>query len=225
MIQLYNEDYETALSRVPDKSIDLLCTDPPYLHVKGGCKCVWLNKGVKDPNSKIVSEMSDFGEKQIYNFLNAVKPKMKQFNGYVFCSKLQVPYYLNWALENKIQFDILTWDKCTTGIHSYKFYSTKYEYIIRLYKRGLYKIEDTSLYQKVQRVQPVKNKLHEAQKPVDLIKNLLLVSTVEGDTVLDCFAGSCTTLVACKELNRNCIGFEKDLECYTKGLRRLEEGE
>ena len=199
----------------------MLLTDPPYLHVKGGCKCKWLNVGVKDPNSQIVSEMSDFDRDKIYEFLNAVKPKMKQFNGYIFCSKLQLPYYLNYALENNLQFDVLIWDKCRTGIHSYKFYSTNYEYIVRLYKKGLYKVEDVMLYQKIQRCKVPSDKVHIAQKPVELLKNLLLVSTLKGDVVLDPFAGSGSTGVACRELGRNYICIEKDKKHFKTMQGRL----
>ena len=51
-------------------------------------------------------------------------------------------------------------------------------------------------------------KYHEAQKPVDLMKYLIRLVTVEGQTVLDPFIGSGTTAVACKELKRNFIGVE-----------------
>lgn len=221
--KLFLGDCLEVMKKIPDNFVDLVLTDPPYLHVKGGCKCKWLNKGVKDPKSKIVSEMSDFGETEINTFLDIIKLKMKIFNTFVFCSKLQIPYYLNWALHNNIQFDVLIWDKCTTGIHSYKFYSTKYEYIIRLYKKGLYKIEDTSLYQKVQRFKSVQHKLHEAEKPVELLKNILKVSSKENDIVLDPFMGSGTTGVACMNLNRKFIGIEKDEKYFEIAKKRIGE--
>ena len=213
-IQIFNADYREIVSKLENKSIDLLLTDPPYMHVKGGCKSKTLNVGCMNPDKKVVAEMSDFGKDEIYTFLNLVKPKMKAFNAYIFCSKLQIPYYLNWALEHNIQFDVLIWDKCHTGIHSYKFYSTKYEYIIRLYKTGLYKVEDNMLYQKVQRYKVPHPKIHISQKPEELIRNLMLVSTLEGDTVLDCFAGSGTVAKVAKEYNRKCISTEKDSKCF-----------
>ncbi len=51
---------------------------------------------------------------------------------------------------------------------------------------------------------------HPTIKDLGITKNLILNSTNEGDTVLDCFMGSGTTGVACKELNRNFIGIEID---------------
>ena len=60
-----------------------------------------------------------------------------------------------------------------------------------------------------------KERLHPTQKPVALMEYLIKTYTVEGETVLDCFMGSGTTGVACKNLNRNFIGIEKD-ETYFK---------
>jgi len=51
---------------------------------------------------------------------------------------------------------------------------------------------------------------HPTQKPFDLIKKLILAFSFEGDFVLDPFAGSGTTLDACVEINRKCVGIEID---------------
>lgn len=57
--------------------------------------------------------------------------------------------------------------------------------------------------------------LHPTQKPVSLMEYLIKTYTLEGETVLDFTMGSGTTGVACKNLNRNFIGIEKD-EIYFK---------
>lgn len=68
------------------------------------------------------------------------------------------------------------------------------------------------------------NTIHPTQKPVSLLKRLLnLVIKSENDVVLDPFAGSCSTGVACKEVGLNFIGFEKDKEFFEAGKKRLEE--
>ncbi len=51
---------------------------------------------------------------------------------------------------------------------------------------------------------------HATPKPVELLKNIILHSSNEGDLILDPFCGSGKTLRACRETNRNCIGIEKD---------------
>ena len=54
--------------------------------------------------------------------------------------------------------------------------------------------------------------VHVTPKPVDLLINILNHVTDEGDTVLDCFAGSGSLGVACKNINRSCILIEKNSE-------------
>lgn len=64
---------------------------------------------------------------------------------------------------------------------------------------------------------------HLTPKPVDLIKNIILHTTEEGDIVLDCFAGSGTTGVAAQELNRKFILVEKEKEYISIIQNRLEK--
>ena len=64
--------------------------------------------------------------------------------------------------------------------------------------------------------------IHPCVKPVKLISYLLTLSTRENDTVLDPFIGSGTTAVACKMLNRKCIGFEISNEYYQIAKKRLQ---
>ena len=209
---------------IPDKSVDLLLTDPPYLHIKGGCKSKTFNKGVRDAESKVVSDMSDFGEKEINEFLDIVKPKMKIFNAYIFCSKLQIPYYLNWALKNKCQFDVLIWDKDFTGIISRKFFAPNIEYIIRIYKKGLNQLDESKYYQKIKQYKRPKNKVHEAEKPVELLKEFIMLSSNNEDIILDMFMGSGTTGQAVLEVgNRKFIGIEKDETYFNIAKVRIEK--
>ena len=67
-----------------------------------------------------------------------------------------------------------------------------------------------------------KNRLHDAQKPLELIKYLIKLFTLPGQTVLDCFVGSGTTALAAKQLDRNFIAVEKNNENYKIALNRLE---
>lgn len=64
--------------------------------------------------------------------------------------------------------------------------------------------------------------LHPAQKPIDLMKSLIELTSSEGQIVLDPFAGSGTTLVAAKELGRRYIGFEFNEEYCNTANKRLE---
>ena len=52
--------------------------------------------------------------------------------------------------------------------------------------------------------------VHPAEKPLDLMKHIIKTSSRPGAIILDCFAGSGTTLVAAKELGRSFVGIELD---------------
>lgn len=62
---------------------------------------------------------------------------------------------------------------------------------------------------------------HPTQKPVKLFKQLIELTTKEGDLVIDPFAGSGTTAVSCLELNRKYICIEKDKEYFGLGKEKI----
>jgi len=64
--------------------------------------------------------------------------------------------------------------------------------------------------------------LHATQKPVALMEYLLLTYSDKGDFVFDPCAGSGTTAIACENLERDYICFEKDVEIYQKAKNRLD---
>lgn len=57
---------------------------------------------------------------------------------------------------------------------------------------------------------PLRNEFHPTMKPIPLIENMLLNNTREGESALDLFGGSGTTLIACEQLNRKCYMMEID---------------
>lgn len=64
---------------------------------------------------------------------------------------------------------------------------------------------------------------HPAVFPLDLAKDQIMSWSNENDVVLDCFMGSGTTGVACKELNRNFIGIELDENYFNIAKERINE--
>ena len=63
---------------------------------------------------------------------------------------------------------------------------------------------------------------HPTQKSLDLLKRIIIASTNENDLILDPFAGSCTTGVACKMYNRKFIGIDIEKEYLEVGKKRME---
>lgn len=67
-------------------------------------------------------------------------------------------------------------------------------------------------------------RIHAAEKPVELLRKLLECSTLPGDRILDCCCGSGSTLVAAKELGRRALGIEKDETYYNTAMSNVYMG-
>ena len=68
----------------------------------------------------------------------------------------------------------------------------------------------------------VNKQFHPTQKPVDLLRYLVLTYTNEGDTVLDNCMGSGTTAIACIKERRHFVGFELNKEYFDKACKRIK---
>jgi site-specific DNA-methyltransferase (adenine-specific) len=68
-----------------------------------------------------------------------------------------------------------------------------------------------------------KGKIHPTQKPVEILEYFIELLSNKGDTVLDTFAGSGSTGVACLKLDRKCILIERDKGMYDKMEIRIKE--
>jgi len=211
--------------------IDCIITDPPFLHVKGGMKSKRINTGSYKVDSFVNTKMRDFDEEKIYEFLNKSKQIFNgSFNGYFFCSKLQIVYYLKWTQENKLKYDVLIWDRQKNSLISTKFYTSNIDYVIRIYgkNRALNKIVnekgkgDVNYYKKIQSYKHPKEYGHETEKPIELIKKYILLSSNENDIIFDPFAGSGTTGEGCINLNRKFIGIELEEKWFNIMVNRIE---
>ena len=66
-------------------------------------------------------------------------------------------------------------------------------------------------------------RLHPTQKPLKLIRRLIIASSNEHDIVLDPFSGAGSTQISCIQLNRHYIGIELDEDYYNMGLNRIQQ--
>lgn len=228
MVSIYKCDYKDAIKEI--YNVDLVITDPPYIHEKGGRGKLLLGQSL-DRNEFNMSKLGDFGKEEIYEFLNLTKPLMKTPQWYIFCSEKQLPYYLNWTLENKLKFNILTWDK-PLSIMNRERYSTNIEYIVRIYSNGcaLNKLdltlypEKSKYYSKYKTYNQIrgKGKLHPSQKPIDIISEIIELSSKANQTILDPFMGSGSTGVASiNNNNRHFIGVELTDKYFNIAKTRL----
>ena len=214
MIQLYNSDCIDILKTIPDKSIDMILTDPPYdVKITGGGGTVNAVKHL-DRSLRALGE-NDIKDGYNIEFIgNEFLRVLKSVNLYVWCNKIQIPRYFDFYVnEHSCKFDIICWHKG----NALPTYSNKYlsdtEYCLYFHKGDgkcfPQNYEDAKTYSFEPINQKDKNLYeHPTIKPLSLIMKLVRNSSFDTDVILDPFMGSGTTGVACKKLGRNFIGCE-----------------
>lgn len=105
----------------------------------------------------------------------------------------------------------------------YKELRKEYEELRKEYEELRYTFNNQKTHHSVWNYEIAKKQGHITPKPVELIENIIKHSSNENDVVLDCFLGSGTTAVACKNLNRNFIGFEINEEYIKIANDRLRD--
>lgn len=229
MIDLRCGDCLELLKDIPDKSVDLVIIDPPYLktknngyHYRGGGA---FGTDKRDYHNQLndTELLNGFD----FSILDVLVDKMKRINIYIFCSKELLQPLLNYFLSIKnVNMDLLTWHKTNPVPTCCNKYLSDTEYILFFRQNGVPIYGDYSTKKKYYISPTNKNDKkkwkHPTIKPLDIIKNLIINSSQEGETVLDCFMGSGTTGVACKELDRNFIGIEIDENYFNIAKDRIE---
>lgn len=107
----------------------------------------------------------------------------------------------------------------------YEFLRKEYEDLRKEYEDLRYVFHNQKTSHSVWNYDIEKKQGHVTPKPLTLIKNIILHSSKKRSIVLDCFMGSGTVAVACKQLGRNFIGIEKEAEYVELSNRRLGETE
>jgi DNA modification methylase len=154
---------------------------------------------------------------------------MKKGNIYIWCNKQQIRKYIDYFEDKNYNTDLLTWHKTNPVPTCSNKYLSDTEYILFFRESGV-KVYGTYATKKKYYVTPTnkddkKKYNHPTIKPVEIIKNLIINSSNENDLVLDCYMGSGTTGVACKELNRRFIGIELDETYFNVAKQRIEGNE
>jgi DNA modification methylase len=226
------DSYKDYIPFLPDKFLDLVITDPPYWHKKSPAtttkntqyetKSSFANSELFRADGFMMKDMSDFKEEDVNLFLDLLKPKMKIMNAYIFCNDTLVPYYSMWAERNGFNFSILVWEKPLSIINKNRF-SQNTEYIVRIYDYGtaLNSLKENQFYNKVKKYS-ITDKIHPTQKPLNLIREFIKLSSKENDIIGDFFMGSFTTAIACIEEKRNFIGCEINKKIFNLGEKRLK---
>lgn len=220
--KIYQLDCIEGLAKMPDNSIDLIFTDPPYFQYRA--KNV---KGLKNHKDVVTEFEFDLykTEEEYLIFLEKVLSECYRVAktgsaGYLFCGDDFVSY-INRLVE-KVGFHfrkVIHWHKTNPfpAIHTRKMYSNSMELIVH-FSKGTPKTwnhkEVNQMHNFIET--PIcmgkERKAHKTQKPLKVCTPYIEISSNEGDVVLDPFMGSGSTAIAAHQLHRKFIGFERSLD-------------
>ena len=219
---IFNEDCLVGMKRIPDKSVDLVVTDPPYLlGTTGGGM-------YKQSDKRYVKELQEANIVDGFstNILDEMCRVMKAINICIFCSQKQIIPLLEYFVNEKYcNYNILSWHKSNPIPACGNKYITDTEFVLFFREKGV-KIYGTTETKKTYWITPLnisdKHKYgHPTCKPENIVDCLIQNHSKEGDLVLDPFMGSATTAVCAIRKNRHFIGFELNKEYYDKACERI----
>ena len=201
--QIICGDCLEVMKEIPDKSIDLVLTDPPY-GIQAS-KWVW-GFGSSKTDKHYDDTWDNFTPTQEYfNEIIRISKQAIIFWGQFFTDKLPVNWHwIVWDKVWEIQFDN-PFGKCELAWTNIDKKSVQKYIVIQQWF-----------------VSDEKQRRHPTQKPVMLFKKILEDYSEKWQTILDPFAGSGTTWVACKELWRNFILCEKEQKYVDIANERLK---
>ena len=230
---IFNESCLEGLKKLPDASVDLIFTDPPYYQFRA--QNVQGLKNHKD----VVTEFEFDGFKSEEEYLQFLENVLKECfrvckpggAGYLWCGDDFVSF-LNRIIERVgFQFrKVIHWHKTNPfpAIYTRKMYSNSMELLIHFSKgtpktwnhkpvNEMHNFIETPICMGKERT------AHKTQKPLKVCIPYIEISSNEGDVVLDPFLGSGSTAVAAKILKRNFIGFELNEEYCKVALDRIDK--
>lgn len=245
--KIIHGDSLEELKRLPDKSVDLIFADPPY----GLAKTKGL--GWKYSKHITLQETWDiFSKDEFFQFniqwINECWRVLKHGGGFWVCGSFHNIYQLGFILQHldaKINNSVVWFKPNAQPNITCRMFTESCEHLIWATKnhskeRWVFNYGDTKnkieddLNPKGKQTRnvwsipltPRKEKWagdHPTQKPIELLRRIILSCSKEGDLVLDPFVGSGTTSVVAKSLGRNSIGIDKDWKYLEIAKKRLAQ--
>jgi site-specific DNA-methyltransferase (adenine-specific) len=245
--RVFNEDAINGLARIPDESIDLILTDPPY-----GLGKDYGNDSDKQGSSAYLGWME--------KWIDAALPKLKQ-NGslYIFLTWRFSPEIFVMLKKRMTMMNEIIWDRRVpsmggstrsfTSVHdTIGFFVKDKDYYFDLdsvripYDAETKKARSRSIFvgakwleigynpkdlwsvSRLHRIHPERTD-HPTQKPLEIVERMVKASCPANGVILDPFMGSGTTAVAAKRWGRNFVGYELNSEYCNIIARRLASTE
>lgn len=254
---IYNEDCYKAIKDIPDKSVDCIYVDIPYLYNQGGSGNSELGERTAKKRLELMGAYDKYKNDNTtrkealriakntqkkhldfisiedginYSILQEFVRVMKKINCFIWCSKLQIfdimKFFIGGGIKDReIFFEILTWNKTNPTPTTNNSWLPDIEYCLYFREKGVpynsgYELK-SKFFVSPANVRDKDKFAHPTIKPIELVKKHLLHTTQPNDIVLDCFLGSGTTAVACKDIGRHFLGFEIDKKWFDIAQNRL----
>jgi DNA modification methylase len=210
---IYNEECLLGMKKIPDNSIDLIVTDPPYN----------LNKDFENDNLSEV-EFISFLTPIFNEMARVIKPKHSVI--IFFDSGQKLPLFWKCLFKSDLKFqkgcNLYKPNDCSMP-HNRILRTSEVFYICsktpELNHEGDKYIHDCLIGNHGNK----EGWYHPTAKNTKVIRECVLSHSLKNEIVLDPFMGSGTTAVACKQLNRNFIGFEISKEYCDIANKRLQQ--
>lgn len=242
---IYNEDCLIGMSKIPDKSIDMILCDLPYgvlnrqnEHAQWDniipFEPLWIQyrRVIKDNGAIVLFGQGMFtadlmtSQRNMWGY-NLIWNKTDRPTGFLNAKKMPLRkhedimvFYKELPVYNPQMV------KCEPHQRNHSRGKMESEQTNRCYG-GMRKFDEVITDEKyprsIIRIPREENTIHPTQKPVALCEWLIKTYSNEGDTVLDNCIGSGTTAVACINTDRHYIGFETNPEYYQYALERCRE--
>ncbi|MGM7720635.1 DNA-methyltransferase [Metabacillus sp. Hm71] len=239
--KIYNEDCLEGMSKIDDKSIDMILCDLPYgVTARNKWDSVLNPDLLWEQYLRIIKENGAivlFGQDKFTATMMMSQPKLHRYN-LVWDKELPSGFLNANRMPLRRHEDIMVFYKKLPKYNPQKFKgkpnhtkgkavgksqeefsrNTNYGKLTAVETEGDMKFPTSIL--KFQKPHP-STTIHSTQKPVELCEWLIKSFTDEGQIVLDNCMGSGTTALACINTNRMYIGFEKDKEIFDSSIERI----
>jgi len=199
MIDLRHGDCLELMKEMECKSIDAIITDPPYFMPA-------KHYNTRKSFSRNFADLGILDSWFRYLFIEFERVLKKDGSLYIFCDGQSYPLFYWHTYHFCKAVKPIIWDK-QVSINGYG-WRHQHEIILwgEMPEKEKIPTGDGDIIKC--RAVKIKDRIHPAQKPVELIEKLILKSTKENDIICDPFSGSNSTGKACLNTNRNFIGIE-----------------
>lgn len=210
--KLINGDCLEVMSRMQDKSVDMILTDIPYGVVNRS------DNGLRNLNKEKADIFDLDMNKMLEEFYRVSRGQIV-----IFCGKEQFSSIYEFFANQQGTTRPIIWHKSNPSpMNGQYVYLSGVELAVWFKPRGR-KVFNAHCKNTVFKHPNGSRKIHPTQKNVDLFEELIIDNTNENEIVFDPFMGSGTTGVACLNINRKFVGVELDENYFNLAKERIEQ--